>query len=91
MKVKQQYVLLNVEETIPDVHNISNMIQFLPPLIPIKMKTIQNISDAFNKELIEALRSGSTKQDSMINIIRGKIIYYAFAINELVQKTVHKK
>ena len=91
IKLKEQYVLLNVEETIPDVHNISNMIQFLPPLIPIKMKTIQNISDAFNKELIEALRSGSTKQDSMINIIRGKIIYYAFAINELVQKTVHKK
>jgi hypothetical protein len=91
IKLKQQYVLLNVEETIPDVHNISNMIQFLPPLIPVKMKTIQNVSEAFNKELLESLRSGSIKQDNMINVIRGKIIYYAFGINELIQKTVHKK
>jgi hypothetical protein len=91
IKLKQHYLLLNVDETIPDVHNISNMIQFLPPLIPIKMKTIQNVSEAFNKELLEALRAGSIKQDTMINVIRGKIIYYAFGINELVQKTVHKK
>jgi hypothetical protein len=91
IKAKQQYVLLNVEETIPDVHNISNMVQFLPPLIPIKMKNIQNVSEAFNKELLESLRSGSIKQNNMINVIRGKIIYYAFGINELIQKTVHKK
>ena len=91
IKMKQQYVLLNVEETIPDAHNISNMIQFLPPLIPIKMKSIQNVSEAFNKDLLEALRSGAIRQDNMINVMRGKIIYYAFGINELIQKTVHKK
>jgi hypothetical protein len=91
IKTKQTYLLLNTDETIPDQHNIANMIHFLPPLIPIKMVTIQNISEAFQKELLEALRKGAKNQDQMLNIMRGKIIKFAFGINELIQKTVHKK
>jgi len=91
IKTKQAYLLLNVEDVIPDELNISNMKNFLPPLVNIKMPTLQNVSDAFNKELLDALRKGSVKQEQMINIIRAKIIQFSFGIIELVHKTVHKK
>ena len=91
IKTKQSYLLLNVENTIPDEHNISNMVQFLPPLINFKMTAIQNVSATFNKELIDSLRKGSIKQNVMIDTMRGKIIYFSFGIIELIQKTVHKK
>jgi hypothetical protein len=91
IKLKENYLLANVEETIPDVHNIANMQQFLPPLVPVKMQSIQNVSEAFKKDFREALRSGSVKQEGMLNVMRGKLIHYAFGINELIQKTVHKK
>jgi len=91
IKLKENYLLLNVEDTIPDVHNIRNMTNFLPPLVPIKLLTIQNVTDGFKKELLDAIRKGSMKQTEMLNIMRGKIILYAFGIIEKIQKTVHKK
>ena len=91
IKAKENYLLLNIEDTIPDELNIANMTHFLPPLVSIKMPTIQNVTDAFNKELLDALRKGSVKQEQMINIIRSKIIQFSFGIIELIQKTVHKK
>jgi hypothetical protein len=92
IKLKENYVLINAEENIPDEHNIANMRHFLPPLVSIKMpSTIQNVTEAFNKELVEALRKGSAKQNEMLYIIRGKITQFTFGIIEMVQKIVHKK
>ena len=91
IKTKQNYLLLNPAETIPLEHQIANMRHFLPPLGPVKMATVQNVTEGFNKELLDALRKGIPKQDGMLNILRGKIVQFAFSIIELVQKTVHKK
>ena len=91
IKTKQNYLLINVEDTIPDEHNIANMVNFLPPLVNVKMGTILNVTEAFNKELLDTLRKGSIKQNNMIDIVRGKIIQFSFCIIELIQKTVHKK
>ena len=91
IKGKQNYLLLNPEEVIPLEHQIANMRHFLPPLGPLKMMTIQNVSEGFNKTLIDALRKGSLKQNEMINVLRGKMIQYGIGIIELIQKTVHKK
>jgi len=91
IKTKINYLLLNPEDIIPSEHNISNMKQFLPPLVSIKMGTVQNVTEAFNKELIRSFQKGSINQDNMIDIMRAKVIYFSFGIIELVQKTVHKK
>jgi len=91
IKMKQNYLLLNPEELIPLEHQIANMRHFLPPLGPLKLQTIQNVSEGFNKELLDALRKGSLKQSGMLNVLRGKMIQYGLGIIEMIQKTVHKK
>jgi hypothetical protein len=89
---KQKYLVVNKDkQDIPDDHNISNWVNFLPPLRSFKMATIQNITDHFEKELKDSLRKGEIKQREMLSIIRSKIIFYSFAIQELIQNTVHKK
>jgi hypothetical protein len=91
IKVKQQYLLLNPEEVIPVEHQIANMRHFLPPLGPLKLQTIQPVSEGFNKSLLDAIRKGSLKQTDMVNVMRGKMIQYGLGIIEMIQKTVHKK
>jgi len=91
IKAKQQYLLLNPAEVIPVEHQIANMRHFLPPLGPLKLQTIQPVSEGFNRALLDALRKGSLKQTEMVNVMRGKMIQYGLGIIELIQKTVHKK
>ena len=91
IKAKQQYVLLNPPEVIPVEHQIAHMRHFLPPLGPLKLQTIQPVTDGFNKNLLDAIRKGSLKQTDMINVLRGKMIQYGLGIIELIQKTVLKK
>jgi len=91
IKAKQQYLLLNPEEMIPEEHQIANMRHFLPPLGPLKLQTIQPVSEGFNRALLDALRKGSFKQMDMINVLRGKMIQYGLGMIELIQKTVYKK
>jgi len=91
LKVKQNYLKQHAEELIPDQHNIANMYHFLPPLFTIKLPTIQNVSEAFKKELVEAVRKGAMKQTVMLDTLRAKIILFSFGIIEAIQKVVHKK
>jgi hypothetical protein len=91
IKAKQQYLLLNPEEVIPVEHQIANMRHFLPPLGPLRLQTIQPVTEGFNKALLDALRKGSLKQTEMMNVMRGKMIQYGIGIIELIQKTVLKK
>ena len=91
IKAKQQYVLLNPPEVIPMEHQIAHMRHFLPPLGPLKLQTIQPVTEGFNKNLLDAIRKGSLKQTDMLNVLRGKMIQYGLGIIELIQKTVLKK
>lgn len=91
IKTKETYLLLNKDETIPDEHNITNMEYFLPPLVNIKLPSLQNVSSEFNKKLISSFRKGSLDQFNMLNIMRTKVTQFSFGIIELIQKTVYKK
>ena len=85
------YLLINKEEDIPEEHNILRWNNFLPQLRPFKLKTLQNISQQFKDQLIQTIREKNSKQDEMILSIQSKIIFYSLGIQELIQKTVHKK
>jgi hypothetical protein len=91
IKEKLNYLLINKDEDIPEEHNIMRWNNFLPQLRPFKLKTLQNISPQFKDQLIQTMREKNKKQDEMVMSIKSKIIFFSLGIQELIQKTVHKK
>lgn len=88
---KTEYLLSNPEVEIPEEHNILNWSQFLPPLIPFKIKQLTNISSEFESSLLSSLRSGSSNQRDKILVVESKIIQYSLAIQEIIHSIVNKK
>ena len=88
---KNEYLLSNPEEEIPQEYDVVRWTQFLPPLIPFKIKNLVNISSEFKKSLLDNLKSGFRKQDEQILVIQSKIIQFSLAIQERIQDIVKKK
>lgn len=91
IQLKLNYLALNKNEEVPEIHSIRNWTSFLPPLQNFELGIIQPISSIFKKELVDVMKKGSKKQEEMINVIRSKIIRYSLSIQELIGKTVRKK
>ena len=85
---KTEYLLTNHSNDIPEEHDISNWSDFLPPLVPFKVKHLVNISEEFKKSLVSDLRSGSEKQREKILVVESKIIQFSLAIQEKIQQVV---
>ncbi len=90
-KDKLEYLLVNPEENIPSEYALNKWTQFLPPLIPFKLKPITNISEDFKKECLRNFKSGATCQREKILIIKSKIIFFSLALQECIQKVVDRK
>jgi len=88
---KTEYLLTNQTSDIPQEHDISNWSNFLPPLVPFKIKHLANISEVFKKELVNDLRSGSQNQREKMLVIESKIIQFSLAIQEKIQDIVRKQ
>jgi hypothetical protein len=88
---KNEYLLTYPEEEIPKEYDVIRWTQFLPPLIPFKIKNLVNISSEFKKSLLDNLKSGNKKQDEQILVIHSKIIQFSLAIQERIQDIVKKK
>lgn len=85
---KTEYLLTNPSNDIPEEHDITNWSDFLPPLVPFKVKHLVNISEEFKKSLVSDLRSGSEKQREKILVVESKIIQFSLAIQEKIQQIV---
>jgi hypothetical protein len=85
---KTEYLLTNPSNDIPEEHDITSWSDFLPPLVPFKIKHLANISDEFKKSLVNDLRIGSEKQREKILVIDSKIIQFSLAIQEKIQNIV---
>ena len=79
---KTEYILLNPKDEIPEEHSILSWTQFLPPLVPIKLKQLLDISTEFKSKLQSDLKSGSIEQREKILIVESKIIFFSLAIQE---------
>jgi hypothetical protein len=91
-KDKLEYMLANPDETnIPTDHELGKWIQFLPPLVPFKLRPITNISEEFKKQCLHDFKSGATCQREKILVIQSKIIFFSLAIQEQIQKVVTKR
>lgn len=90
-KEKTDYLLSNPNEDIPKEHDLSQWLNFLPPLVPFKLKHIENISEQFKTAFLRDLKTGSREQREKMLIIESKIIYFSLALQEKIQKIISKK
>jgi hypothetical protein len=91
INLKTEYLLTNPEEIIPEEHNLTKWIQFLPPLKRFHVKHLNNVSSSYFNELNNDLRSGDNRQTEKILVIKSKIIAFSLAIQEDIQHLIEKK
>jgi hypothetical protein len=91
IKEKTEYVLITPPEFIPEEHNLSKWVNFLPPLKKFHVNHLENVSEGFNDKLQDELYGGNYKQLEKLLVIDSKIITFSLAIQESIQKLVEKK
>jgi hypothetical protein len=95
-KIEEKVEYLNkypVGEEIPDEYNLIKWNNFLPPLVPFKIKSnlLENISSHFKKALLDDFKSGSGHQREKLLVLHSKIIVFSLAIQEKIQNVVNEK
>jgi len=90
MEEKTVYLLTGNADLIPEEHDISRWLQFLPPLVNFKIRHLVNISEEFKKSLIGELRNGLINQREKILMIESKMIQFSLAMVERIQEVVKK-
>ena len=88
---KTAYLLLNPETEISMEHDLSLWKQFLPPLVPFKIKRLSPISADFESSLLSDLKNGNSNQREKILVIESKNILFSLAIQEKIHEVVSKK
>ena len=91
IKHKLEWLVLNKDNEIPIELDISNWQTFMPPLVPIELKTVQGISDSFKDKFLRNLRNGNKEQREQISVIQGKIIYFSTSFLKKIQDVISKK
>lgn len=91
IKEKNEYLILSPSEIIPVEHDLNKWRTFLPPLVPIKMKIFDNISEHFKKDLMSDFKAASSLQREKILVIQSKIIMFSLGIQEKIQKIIESK
>lgn len=87
-EMKTEYLLTNPSTEIAEEHDIARWSDFLPPLIPFRIKHLVNISEEFKRTLVSDLKNGSLAQREKILVIESKIIQFSLAIQEKIQEIV---
>lgn len=87
IRFKIEHNLTKEVDHIPEVHDIANWINFLPPLKQINI-TVSQPTKEFQDQFITEIRKGSKDQFDKINAFRSKIIFVALSIETAVQKVV---
>jgi hypothetical protein len=87
---KTEYLLINPATEIPEEHDIAQWSDFLPPIVPFKIKHLVNISGEFERTLKSDLRNGLKQQREKILVIESKIIKFSLAIQEKIREIVKR-
>jgi len=90
IRAKLEYDATSVEEYIPEIHDITNWINFLPPLKMLNVPLIEPPSEEFQKQFISDIKKGNPEQFNKINAMRSKIIFISLSIQQAIQKVVTK-
>tara|TARA_B110000977_G_scaffold41335_1_gene55642 strand:+ start:1382 stop:7375 length:5994 start_codon:yes stop_codon:yes gene_type:complete len=78
-------------EIIIDEFDPQRWSDFLPPLIPITVTKLNNISGTFERTVKSRMEEGSYEQFAHLWALYGKITSYSFAIIESVQRVINNE
>lgn len=78
--VKNNYILNNGLDNIPNEVNVVNWKTFLPPLLKTKVTYLQPVTSNFISSLLGDIKKGSFEQHDKINVLKSKMMYYSHAI-----------
>jgi|UniRef100_A0A6C0BXY7 hypothetical protein len=91
IKVKEDYLrTVTEEEDIMSDFDVTRWTTFLPPLFNLNIKGMYDVSDDFRDDLLKNMTKGNDRQFDQISALIGKIIYFSFHIQELMDKVVNK-
>lgn len=88
---KTTYLLESPPTEIPEEHDISKWTDFLPPLVPFKIKHLVNVSEEFKESLVKGLINGDISQREKILVLESKITQFSLAIQEKIQNIIKSK
>ena len=91
MDAKKAYMLLPENMVIPIELTISKWYNFLPPIKPVNINTVDYIGKSFESRLLENWKSGSKEQDIQILVLKSKYIHLSMEIIKLIQNIIAKK
>tara|TARA_B100001059_G_scaffold236346_1_gene286326 strand:+ start:1341 stop:7310 length:5970 start_codon:yes stop_codon:yes gene_type:complete len=83
LKQKMEYLLSSDDTDIPEEHSVSKWKTFMPPLIPVKVSALRNISADFKKNIVDY-------PDANLQL-RSKMMAHSYAIIESIQDIVTKE
>lgn len=91
IKKKLEWNLLNQGDEVPIELDILKWNTFLPPLLPVKLKSIENVSSSFKETLLSDIKSGKKSQNEKIQILTSKVMYFSLKIQENIQSVLDKE
>ena len=87
---KQEFLRLQGTEDIEIAHDITDWTTFLPPLKPIKLGIVENITQEFSDLFISEIKSGSPEQIEKLDVMQSKATYFSLQIQALIHNVVKK-
>lgn len=85
---KRDYLKTAPLDDIPEEHSIKRWEEFLPPLNEIENGIFQNVSPKLIKDLENYIKTGSSKQEAHLAVVRSKMTYGTMEIIKKIQNIV---
>ena len=87
IQLKREYLLLEDQDIVSD-ELIERWVQFMPPLVTLKSRSVQSVSLAFKEKLLTNIKKLSPQQNTDIHILVSKEQHYAIEFLYKVQQIV---
>ena len=87
---KREYLTVHTDEEIAMEHDITDWSTFLPPLKPLKMGVVENITSEFSDVFISEIKTGAPNQLEKLHVMQSKATSFSLKIQTLIHNVVKK-
>ena len=92
LNLKREWNKRNVDyKIVSDDFDVQKWTEFLPPLGPVNVKSVNNIAGTFENTLRSRMKEGSYEQFKHLFALYGKIKSYSFSIIQSIQRVIDKE
>ena len=92
LNLKREWNKRNIDyKIVSDEFDVQKWTEFLPPLVPVNVKSVNNIAGTFENTLRSRMKEGSYEQFKHLFALYGKIKSYSFSIIQSIQRVIDKE